>query len=207
MRYENPDPEAEGQNWLLQSLNDYLAAIRFRIDAATEAAAVLARYNADLVRLEEIQGTLLASSNMIWPTTRASSCGGTASPPRRRRKPCPLPRTRRRPPSLRGQAASCLRPNQACRRPLHNPRPCPRTERLRARSDSRPGRNSGALPKFRPLAKTLPPIAAFGSPLRRPSSPEFAGSRSLTYASSNGGRNNFPVLEPSRRGRSAGRGR
>ena len=60
LRYQNPNPEGDGQNWLLQSLNDYLAALRFRTDAATDAAAVLAKYNADLVRLEETKGTLLA---------------------------------------------------------------------------------------------------------------------------------------------------
>jgi outer membrane protein TolC len=63
LRYQNPQPES-GPNWLLQSLNDYLAALRFRTEAATDAAAVLAQYNTALVELEETKGTLLESLNI-----------------------------------------------------------------------------------------------------------------------------------------------
>ncbi|MBI2481176.1 MAG: TolC family protein, partial [Planctomycetia bacterium] len=63
LRYQNPRPGSE-PNWLLQSLNDYLAALRFRTEAATDAAATLAKYNIALVRLEETKGTLLESLNV-----------------------------------------------------------------------------------------------------------------------------------------------
>lgn len=63
LRYQNPQPEG-GPNWLVQSLNDYLAALRFRTDAATDAAAVLAQYNTALVELEESKGTLLEFLNI-----------------------------------------------------------------------------------------------------------------------------------------------
>jgi len=60
LRYRNPLPiGGDGQNWLLQYLNDYLLALRFRTDSATDAAALLASYNAQLARLEEVKGTLL----------------------------------------------------------------------------------------------------------------------------------------------------
>jgi outer membrane protein TolC len=60
LRYQHPLAAGDGQNWLLQSLNDYLAAMRFRTDAATEAALLLSKYNGQLVRLEEVKGTLLS---------------------------------------------------------------------------------------------------------------------------------------------------
>ncbi|MEO8494471.1 MAG: TolC family protein [Planctomycetota bacterium] len=63
LRYQNPQPGSE-PNWLLQSLNDYLAALRFRTDAATDAAVVLAQYNTALIELEETKGTLLAFLNI-----------------------------------------------------------------------------------------------------------------------------------------------
>lgn len=59
LRYQNPNPDAGGGNWLLQNLNDYLDALRARTDAAADAAEVLSRYNAELVRLHEMQGTIL----------------------------------------------------------------------------------------------------------------------------------------------------
>src|SRR5207248_806998 len=59
LRYQHPLPAGEGQNWLLQFLNDYLMAVRFRTDAAIDTAVDLASYNADLVRLEQVKGTLL----------------------------------------------------------------------------------------------------------------------------------------------------
>jgi outer membrane protein TolC len=59
VRYQHPLPVGDGQNWLFQFLNDYLLAVRARTDAATDAATLLAGYNADLVRLEQVKGTLL----------------------------------------------------------------------------------------------------------------------------------------------------
>lgn len=58
LRFQNPRPGSE-QNWLVQSLNDYLAALRSRTNAATDAAEVLAKYNTALIELEETKGTLL----------------------------------------------------------------------------------------------------------------------------------------------------
>lgn len=60
IRYLNPLPNDDRQNLLLQYINDYLAAMRFRTNAATEVEVLLARYNADLVELEKVQGTILA---------------------------------------------------------------------------------------------------------------------------------------------------
>lgn len=60
-RYEDPPPGADGQDWLLLALNDYLQAIRSAADANTEVALILARYNTLLATLEEEQGILLAS--------------------------------------------------------------------------------------------------------------------------------------------------
>lgn len=67
LRYENPRPGSEA-NWLVQSLNDYLYALRFHADATADAATVLARYNTAIVKLEETQGTLLEFLNIDFPT-------------------------------------------------------------------------------------------------------------------------------------------
>lgn len=63
VRYRNPRPDG-GSNWLLQSLNEYLDALRFRRKATTDAAEVLARYNTALIELEEAKGTLLEFLNI-----------------------------------------------------------------------------------------------------------------------------------------------
>ena len=60
LRYQHPNPEAGDGNLLLQVLNDYLSALRFRTSAATEASALLAEYNLSLIQLEETKGTLLS---------------------------------------------------------------------------------------------------------------------------------------------------
>ncbi len=60
LRYLNPAPDSSDSNWILQYVNDYYRAIRFRTDAAIEVAAAVNRYNLELVRYEEIKGTLLA---------------------------------------------------------------------------------------------------------------------------------------------------
>lgn len=86
LRYENPNPDGEG-NWLLQSLNDYLSALRFRTDAAADAAAILAEYNSEIVRLEEAKGTLLSffAIDFAYDPCRQSrhldATYSTASPP------------------------------------------------------------------------------------------------------------------------------
>lgn len=60
IRYSTPPPSEDGnQNWLLLSLYDYQNALRMHVDATTEAAQLLARYNVQLARLEEAQGILL----------------------------------------------------------------------------------------------------------------------------------------------------
>ncbi len=59
LRYQNPNPNDGGQNWLLENLNDYLDAIRFKTRAASEMAELLAEYNIELSRIEQIKGTLL----------------------------------------------------------------------------------------------------------------------------------------------------
>ena len=63
LRYENPRP-GSGANWLLQSLNEYLFALRFHTEATADAARVLARYNTALIELEETKGTLLQFLNI-----------------------------------------------------------------------------------------------------------------------------------------------
>src|SRR6185369_386392 len=64
LRYEDPPPAGDGQDWLLLALNDYLLALRAKTDAATDAAQILAQYNVWLARLEEAKGTLLAAHNV-----------------------------------------------------------------------------------------------------------------------------------------------
>jgi outer membrane protein TolC len=59
LRYMNPEPDSKGTNWILQYLDDYYRALRFRTDAAIEVAETLNRYNVELVLYEEIKGTLL----------------------------------------------------------------------------------------------------------------------------------------------------
>ncbi len=59
LRYENPDVANESSNVIVQNLNEYLNSLRFRTAVATERAELVAEYNAELVRLEEIKGTLL----------------------------------------------------------------------------------------------------------------------------------------------------
>lgn len=60
-RYEDPPPGAEGQDWLLAALNDYLFSLRSRSDSITDVARLVASYNTLLVRLEEAEGVLLAN--------------------------------------------------------------------------------------------------------------------------------------------------
>ncbi len=59
LRYQDPGPDEGSRNWLLENLNDYLDAIRFRSRAATDRAELLARYNIAIIELEEAKGTLL----------------------------------------------------------------------------------------------------------------------------------------------------
>ncbi len=59
LRYQNPAPDSSDNNWMLPYLDDYYRAIRSRTDAAIAVAETLTRYNFELVRFEEIKGTLL----------------------------------------------------------------------------------------------------------------------------------------------------
>lgn len=59
IRFSNPPPAGNSQDWLLLALYDYQAALRQHIDATTDAGLLLARYNTQLARVEEAQGILL----------------------------------------------------------------------------------------------------------------------------------------------------
>ena len=60
IRYSTPPPAEDGnQKWLLLALYDYQNALRMHVDATTDSAQLLARYNTQLARLEEAQGILL----------------------------------------------------------------------------------------------------------------------------------------------------
>ncbi|QEG40743.1 TolC family protein [Roseimaritima ulvae] len=59
LRYENPEPESSSSNWMVENLNDYYFAIRSRTDATIAVAEALNQYNFQMVRFEEVQGTLL----------------------------------------------------------------------------------------------------------------------------------------------------
>jgi hypothetical protein len=48
------------------ALNDYQQALEAQVNAAAEAAAAVARYNATLARIEEAQGTLLESRQILF---------------------------------------------------------------------------------------------------------------------------------------------
>lgn len=78
IRYQNPPPGIEGQNWLLQALNDYLMALRFKADAAVDAATLLAAYNTQLARLEEATGTLLATNDIQLANDPCEQVNSTA---------------------------------------------------------------------------------------------------------------------------------
>lgn len=60
VRYSNPPPaEDANPNWLLLAMYDYQNALRMHVDATTDACQLLARYNVQLARIDEVQGTLL----------------------------------------------------------------------------------------------------------------------------------------------------
>lgn len=62
MRYATPPPGDDmNQSRLLVVLYDYQNALRMHVDATTDAAQLLAKYNTQLVQFEEMQGTLLES--------------------------------------------------------------------------------------------------------------------------------------------------
>ncbi len=66
IRYKTPPPNRGGdENRLLVALDDYLDALREVADASAEAASILADYNTALARLEEFQGTLLESRDIL----------------------------------------------------------------------------------------------------------------------------------------------
>jgi hypothetical protein len=59
IRYENPPPAGDGQDWLLAATNDYLTALRSQADAVSDAQTYLAAYNTLLARISEATGTIL----------------------------------------------------------------------------------------------------------------------------------------------------
>ncbi|WP_146592893.1 TolC family protein [Novipirellula galeiformis] len=59
LRYQNPAPDAGDSNWMLPYLDDYYRAIRARTDAAIAVTETLTKYNFEIVRYEELKGTLL----------------------------------------------------------------------------------------------------------------------------------------------------
>lgn len=66
-RYSTPPPSDDGnQNWLLLALYDYQNALRMHVDATTDAAQFLARYNTQLAKFEEAQGVLLVNRGIEW---------------------------------------------------------------------------------------------------------------------------------------------
>jgi outer membrane protein TolC len=73
IRYENPPPAGDGQDWLLAATNDYLTALRSQADAASDANAYLARYNTLLARLNEANGTILNDFNIQTAEPDAAS--------------------------------------------------------------------------------------------------------------------------------------
>lgn len=81
IRYEDPPPAAEGQDWLLLALNDYLLALQSQVAATRDAAAFLAEYNVVLARLEEAKGTLLASLGIDLADDPASNPAVKQLPP------------------------------------------------------------------------------------------------------------------------------
>lgn len=81
IRYENPPPAGDSQDWLLAATNDYLTALRSQADAATDTQTFLARYNALLARLNEARGTILQDYNVAWERGEfAASCEPKTTP-------------------------------------------------------------------------------------------------------------------------------
>jgi outer membrane protein TolC len=72
IRFENPPPAQPGaqaagavqQSLLTVLLNDYQQAMRAYVDSVVNASQALARYNSQVARLEEAQGTLLEKRNI-----------------------------------------------------------------------------------------------------------------------------------------------
>jgi len=64
IRYKNPPPAGRSVNWMLIALNDLLLALQESSDAAEEAAVLVADYNAELARLQQVEGNLLGKYNV-----------------------------------------------------------------------------------------------------------------------------------------------
>ncbi|MEQ8835246.1 MAG: TolC family protein, partial [Lacipirellulaceae bacterium] len=64
IRYKNPPPAGRSVNWMLVALNDLLLALQESSDAAEERAQLLADYNAELARLQQVEGNLLNKYNV-----------------------------------------------------------------------------------------------------------------------------------------------
>ncbi len=67
LRYRNSNPDDDSDTGLLEVLNEYLRALRFRTDSAIEQATLTAEYNSAVVRLEELKGTLLSFFAITFP--------------------------------------------------------------------------------------------------------------------------------------------
>ncbi|WP_218932471.1 TolC family protein [Adhaeretor mobilis] len=64
IRYKNPPPAGRTVNWMVIALNDLLLALQGSSDAAEEAAVLLAEYNTELARLQQVEGNLLGKYNV-----------------------------------------------------------------------------------------------------------------------------------------------
>ena len=81
IRFENPPPAGDGQDWLLAATNDYLSALRSHADAAADAQAFLARYNGLLARLNEALGTTLFDQGIELAELPGEAVPAAESPP------------------------------------------------------------------------------------------------------------------------------
>lgn len=64
IRFENPPPAGDSANWLLLALDDYILAMQATAGVTAESSSILARYNTELARLQELEGTLLSTFNI-----------------------------------------------------------------------------------------------------------------------------------------------
>ena len=79
LRYQNPSIGADASNVLVTNLNEYLNSLRFRTSAATDQADLIARYNSEMLRLEDTKGTILEFFGIAF---NADPCRQSANFPR-----------------------------------------------------------------------------------------------------------------------------
>ena len=84
LRYQNPNPEADGPNWLLQSLNDYLAALRSAPTRPPTPPPCWPTTTPAWSAWKKPKAPCSRCSTSIWPTTPAGNSGSTVPPPCRR---------------------------------------------------------------------------------------------------------------------------